>query len=146
MTSRSPLVVGARALLYVDGSLIAQCTGFSCNISTTQSEEFGIDEVEAQELTPGIVRVQGVVNLMRRLNDGGAEGAGLATQADIVVKRKYSSLLLLERQTRRPIFYFQGKVVFETQNWNLPAKGAMLGSATWKGVSWANEVTGESPG
>lgn len=146
MAARSPLIVGARVWLFVDGAPVAQATGFACRLASMQTEEYGLDDVEAQEITPGIVRVQGTINLMRRLNDGGAEGSGLGAPTDLVTKKKYSSLLLLERQTRLPVFYFEGEVVFEEQNWNLPAKGAMVGSVSWRGVRWANEVTGASPG
>jgi hypothetical protein len=107
-------------------------------------EIFGLDEWLSQEIAPGIVRVQGSIGLMRRVGDGGSEGQGLGAAADLIPNRRYSSILALERQTRQKIYYFEGEVFFGEQSWSVAAKGVMLGSVSWIGTRWANEVTGET--
>lgn len=142
---QSPPVAAPRVLFYVDGSLIAAATKWTIRQGALQDEIFGIDEIDNQEISPGIVRVAGSVDMVRRVGDGGAEGYGLMTTTDLLPRKQYGSMLLLDRQTKQQIFRFDGGIVFEEQSWSMQAKGLMLGSVTFKGTRWANEVTGSRP-
>ncbi len=141
--SQAPAVAAGRTYLEVDGRVVAQAVAFSCSMDPGLYEEYGLDDVEPAELGYTVVRIRGSIGLVRRVGDGGADGLGLGAPSDLLTRKKYSSMSLVDVGLKRPVFSWEGAILFGNESWQMVAKGQMAGAVTFTATSkWLNEVTG----
>ena len=145
---RSLNVTGAHAALYINGRPFGRVTDFQWNYSTPKRELRGIDVVEPVELAVTSGSISCTFSLLRRIADGGAEGAGMAALMENLPREKYFTVMLLERTTDTVLFRADFASV-TSQSWSVPARGRVTGSISFSCLSWNNEVTplqtGDSP-
>lgn len=136
------LLTGARLFIYVDNRRIVTATGFSIENMGGYAEERQIDSDESVEFAPTSVGVGGIIRLVRDIGEGGAQGLGLMLPPPYFVRKKYSSMRIIERQTGLAMFDFEGEVIFDQEKWETVSKSLMMGSVSYKAVKYANEATG----
>lgn len=132
-------IASAQVLLFVNGNMVGQVSDFQWTSVTNHGVTYGLDSALPVELPPTTCLVQGSMTVYRTLGDGGAEGMGVTTQFQDVMRQQYTTLALVERSSGLPLFqcsYTQ----FNTQQWNLVAKGLMQGQLTFVGVSAVSEL------
>lgn len=143
MGAQAPGVVAGRIYLVLDGRTVAQVTAFAPTCDPGLVEEFGLDENESSEISPTILRTRGTIGLVRRVGDGGTEGYGMSAPPDLLPRKKYSTMQLVDLGTKAVIFSFDGSVTFGPENWQLAARGTMTGAVVFQATrKWQNEVTG----
>lgn len=133
------IVVGADIFVYVNGNRFSRVFNFSFQAQTPSREIGGIDTVEPLELAPTVSRCQGSIGMYRLHGDGGLEGAGITTPAAELPRRKYFSIMLIDRNTDTVLFRADRCWVDE-QQWQFGTKVQAQGTAKFKALSWSNEV------
>jgi len=136
------LLTGARLFIFVDNRRIVTATGFTIENMGGYAEERQIDSDESVEFAPTSVSVGGMIRLVRDIGDGGAQGLGLMLPPPYFVRKKYSSLRMVERETGLSMFSFEGEVIFDQEKWETVSKSLMTGSIAFKAVKYGNEATG----
>ncbi len=143
MASQSPGMVAGRVYLRMEGRIISQCVGVSYIKNPSLTKEFGLDDAEAQEITPGPMNVSGSIGLTRRIGDGGAEGLGFSPPRDLFVRKKYSTLELVDGGTGTVVWALLGTVTMGQESWQMQAKGMMSGAVAFESTrSWLTEASG----
>jgi hypothetical protein len=135
------ITVGAQVSAFINGIRWGQVTGFRFSSVTQHKELLGLDSLEPFEQTPVAVKVNGNVQLIRLVGDGGLEGQGVTTNFEQLPRQKYFTLTLRDNFTDGILFESRYTVVQE-QNWEFSAKGIVTGGFTFAGISWNNEVQG----
>jgi len=138
--ARPKLLHGAKILCYINGKLIGRVTALSLNPASPRKEARGIDIAYAQELMPTTVGVSGTIELLRVTGDGGAEGMGIVAQQPDIVREKYFTLLLIERQFGTTLFKAD-LCSAVSQNWRMASRQFIIGSVSFIGVTFSNEVS-----
>lgn len=133
------LVVGARVVLYVNGQMFGQVSGFQWSSTVVQKPIFALDSSSAYELVPTQARVVGSIQVYKVLGDGGAQGQAMTTQFQDVVRQRYFTLALVER-TVGVILFEAGRCAFAGESWNAPVRGFVTGSINFEALEWENEV------
>lgn len=136
--ARSPNVVGAHILVFLNGRLFGQATDMKWDSVTPNIVRYGLDSLTGYELAPGPVKVQGTIAVLRRHADGGIEGAGATAPFSSIERERYFSLLVMDRATGLRIFQADRCKVI-SQSWSIGSRGRMQGSFTFEALEWANE-------
>ena len=138
--SRSLLAAGPKVVLYVNGTPMRACSGFTFSSDTPRGERYGLDSGQPYELTPGPTRAGGTINVYRLIGDGGAQGMGIVAQFSDLPRAKYLSLALVERHSGI-ILYRADRCSIVHEQWSAPAKGLMTGTIQFKSLDWSNEAS-----
>jgi hypothetical protein len=137
--ARSSLLVSAQVTLYINGRPYALVTGFRWDSATPGKAIYGLDCGEPIEIMDTITKITGSVNLLRRIGDGGLEGAGIIPDFPSLPRGKYFSMSLIEQSTDTQIFRADRCRVM-TQSWDVPAKGRVTGQMAFEALDWNNEA------
>lgn len=140
MGTRPKLVSAPRILVYINGRLFGRCTSFSWTSTTPRRAIHTIDIANPVELAATTTDVAWQMGVLRTVGDGGAQGAGIVADQVNVIKEKYFTLLLIERQTNMTIFK-SDLCNTNVENWSIAAKGLMLGQISGSGLVWVNEAS-----
>lgn len=138
MQSSSPILGGAKVILYINGLPYAAVTAFKWDSATPKKAIYGIDSADPYELAPTQNRITGMLMLLRIIGDGGAEGAGMVAQFPDVTLEKYFTLALVERSSDTQIFRADSCSV-TSQSWDVPARGLVMGTLNFEALTWSNE-------
>ena len=134
------LAHGARIYAYINGYKFGPAISVSVT-STSQTHPIeGIDEVIPSELAPTRCQVHGVVQCYRIVGDGGLEGLGITDQFANIPRQKYFSFALKDRITGKMLVKIDYCMV-DSQQWQIGSKALMMGSFSFTGISWTNEMT-----
>lgn len=136
----SPHIVGAKILVFINGRVFGQATDFKWDSITPNTVRYGLDSLIGQEMTPGPVKVQGTIAVLRRHADGGLEGSGVVAPYESIERERYFSLLVIDRATGLRVFQADRCKVL-TQTWAITSRGRMQGSFTFEALEWANEAS-----
>jgi hypothetical protein len=131
---------GGDIKVYINGKLFKPVISLSFSINSGHHSIGGIDINTPFELAPGPTRIRGNIELLRGRNDGGLEGQGVAAPNDDILLEKYFTLALIDRLTDSVMLYMDECVIID-QNWNVPSKNIVTGTATFEGIGWANEAS-----
>jgi hypothetical protein len=134
------LAVAARMLCYVNGRLVGHVVGMDFSSGTPHQELGGLDRGDPFELAPTQTRAEGSFTLLRVVGTGGAQGLGFAPQYEDLVRQKYNTIQIVDRLTKLQLFYASG-VSATMERWQVAAKGMMIGTLTYKMLSWENEAS-----
>ncbi len=138
--SQSITISNAQVILLVNAVPYGRVAGIDWDISTPIEELRGVDSPQPYELANSTTSVGGTLYVLRTLNDGGAEGAGLTAPLIDVGKTRYVSLVLLERRSSRVLFE-STRVAISGQSWSVPERGIVKGTITFLSIDAKNETT-----
>ncbi len=133
------LMHGAGVLCYFNGVLLGRVTEFSYEYSVGGKAIRGLDFAMPFELPDGSISVTGTIKLLRLSGDGGAQGIGALPQVHEFGNLKYSTLMILDRNTGRPVFKSDYCKV-TSESWGVPAKDLVRGSISFTAIGFSNEV------
>jgi len=134
------IVVGAHAKAYVNGHLWANVRRFAFRASPQHREQYGLDSLLPVELIPTRYNVSGTMQMYRQHEDGGLEGQGLMAGSEDLPLEKYVTLTLVDRLTDKVLFR-SDFVKFIDQNWDMPARGIVSGSASFIAINCRTSMT-----
>lgn len=137
---RSLNMTGAHVLLYINGRPFGRVIDFKFAETTPHREIRGIDEIEPVELAPTSASITGSIGVIRRLADGGAEGAGMKALMANLARSKYFTIMLVERTTDTQLFRADYCSV-TSQSWDVPIRARVNGTINFSALTWNNEVT-----
>jgi hypothetical protein len=127
------IIVGAHVKAYVNGRFWANVRRFAFRITSAQTEEYGLDSMVPFEIIPKRFSVSGMMQVYRQHGDGGLEAQGLTAGSADLPREKYVTLTLVNR--------FNDEILFRTdfakfpdQNWDVPSRGIVTGSATFMAI------------
>jgi|SRR5665213_61476 len=138
--SQALTISNAQVILLVNAVPYGRVTAIDWDIMTPIDELRGVDSPQPYELANSTTSVGGTLYVLRTLNDGGAEGAGLTAPLIDVGKTRYVSLVLLERRSNRVLFQSQ-RCAISGQSWSVPERGIVKGSVTFVSIDAVNEAT-----
>lgn len=137
--ARSTLIHGASVVLYVNKVKYAKVIDFHFTVSTPRNKLYGIDAVQPFELALAATDISGSVTIYRQSQDGGAEGAGMATPMPELSREKYFSLMLIEEHSNTILFQ-ASRCSLESQAWGVAAKQYVFGNLNFSAIDWSNEI------
>lgn len=138
--SQAVTISNAQVILLVNAVPYGRVTQIDWDVNTPIEELRGCDSPQPYELANTTTSVGGTLYVLRTLNDGGTEGAGMTAPLIDVGKTKYVSLTLLERRSNRVLFQSQ-RVAISGQSWAVPDRGLVKGTVTFVSIDAANELT-----
>ncbi len=133
------IVIGSQVLLFVNGAPWGNVVNFRFTSDAPVNAIHALDSPEAYEISSTTTSVSGSISLYRMIGDGGLEGSGLTARFEDIVRMKYVNLALRERFSDTVIFQCRNCVI-SNQSWGAEAKGMMMGSFNFSGISWSNEI------
>ena len=136
--ARSPILVGAHVVVYVNGTMFGRVAGLSHSMDSPIRELHGVDTYLPIELVRGPVSIRGNMTLYRLHNDGGLESAGMIGTWNDLTREKYFSILVLDRSTDTVVFRAD-RCGVSSQNWTY-GKGYVMGNVGFNGLLWTNET------
>lgn len=137
--SRARILKGADVVCYVNSQLYGQVSSFSWNSSTPKQEIYGLDNPDPYELGVTVTRVHCNMSVYRLVQDGGAQGAGMAATYPDLSREKYFSVQLIDRGSDTIIFEARN-CSMESESWNVAARSMVTGNLVFKAIDWSNEV------
>ena len=137
--AQTKTITPAHLKLYVNGQLIGIAMGGSYQIQTAVRDIRAIDSNVAYELAPTQCDVSGTIQIVRLHGTGGIEGEGIAAFDEEILLQKYSTITLVDRKTDLNMQEF-GRCLCTGQQWNIPTRGIVTGSFSFKGTAWSNEA------
>lgn len=129
--------VGANLVCIINGQKWGAVTGMQYTLSSPRMEERGLDSMEATELSPTTVGVQGTIQLLMIRNDEGLEGRQVTAGLPYISSEHYFSIMLQDRQSAFIEMRIDHASV-ENQTWNPIAKGMVQGQFSFKGLMAKN--------
>lgn len=133
----------SRLAVYFNGNRYGVINNFSYNSETAHTEIFEIDSLDAVEISPTANRVEGTFDIYRTTTDGGVEGFGISQNFSDITRGRYFTIQIIDRANDVVVFAaMQCRVI--TQRWSMKSKDLVMGSISFKGIEWYNEV-GQSP-
>lgn len=135
----SKLLHGAAVLCYVNGYLVGRITHFRYSYSVGIKEIDGLDFPMPFELAETFISVSGSMRLLKISGDGGTQGMGILPQVNEVPRLKYSTLVIVDRNTGTALFKSDFCRITE-ESWDVPNKGLVEGSVSFKAISFSNEM------
>jgi len=133
-------ISNAQVILFVNAGPYGRVTAIDWDVATPIEELRGVDCPQPYELANSNTSVGGTLYVLRTLNDGGAEGAGMTAPLIDVGKTRYVSLVLLERRSKRVLFQSQ-RVAISGQSWSVPERGIVKGTVTFLSIDAGNELS-----
>lgn len=133
-------IAGFHVKCFINGALLGYVTAVPrWSISTGQREAREIDSNIPAELMPGVYRVSGTFTVLRGVDTGGLEGAGMVASAKDMLLQEYLTIELQNRLTDQVIFRATGCAVLN-QTWSISPKALIQGSFEWVGMTFHNEA------
>jgi hypothetical protein len=129
--------IGANVVCIINGQKWGAVTGLNYRMLSPRLEERGLDSMEAVELSPTVVSVQGSIQLLMQQNDEGLEGRQVTAGLPYIPSEHYFSLMLQDRLSAYIIMRVDHASV-EEQAWTMSAKGLVQGQFTFKGLMAKN--------
>jgi hypothetical protein len=129
--------VGANLICIINGQRWGAVTGIQYTLASPRMEEQGLDSMEATELSPTVVRVQGTIQILMLRNDEGLEGRQVTAGLPHISAEHYFSIMLQDRQSAFIEMRIDHASV-ESQTWNPVAKGLVQGQFSFKGLMAKN--------
>ncbi len=136
--TRAKTITGANLNAFINGVHVGQVTGLGWSSTENRRELYAIDSSLPQEFIPGTTRVQGQLQLLRTVGDGGVEAMGIAATLEQYVRERYFQLLIVERSTDSVVFRADNCSLLN-QSWSVQARGILQGSIDFVAQSWSNE-------
>lgn len=136
--ARPRLINGARVSVYINNVPYGRCAGISWTSITPHKAARGVDVPYVLEQMPTTYAVTGSMQIYRMIGDGGAEGAGIQAPQPLQSKEKYSTLMLVERDTDTVILQINMFTV-DSQAWSVTTKALILGTISFTGIVFTNE-------
>lgn len=133
----SNLIVGAHAILYINGSPYAYVSEVDPVISSPQKVLRGIDYLPPLEAAPGPLDYNVTAQVYRHRGAVGLEGDGLLPTWDKATRGKYFSAIIMDRATSTIMFESQRSLV-TSQSWRV-GRGFMVGTVNWIGIGYSND-------
>lgn len=140
MGTRPKLVSAPRVLVYINGKLFGRVASFTWTSATPRRRIHTVDIAQPVELAATSIDVSWQMGVLRTVGDGGAQGAGIVADGVNVIKERYFTILLLERQTNLVLFEADFCNT-DTETWTVAAKGLMFGQISGSGLAWTNEAS-----
>jgi hypothetical protein len=133
----SNLIVGAHAVLYINGTPYAYVSNLNPTISSPQKLLRGIDYLPPLDAAPGPLEYTVAAQIYRHRGNVGLEGDGLLPTWDKATRGKYFSAIIMDRITETVMFESQRSLV-TSQSWNI-GRGFVVGSVNWTGLGYSND-------
>lgn len=124
---------GASVRCVINGQNMGTISDFTYTMLSPRDEDRGLDSLEAFELSPNLVGVQGSFSVFMVRNDEGLEGRNVTDGLPHISREKYFSILLQDRLTGF-IFFKAERCSVEHQTWKLVARGLVTGQVSFKGT------------
>lgn len=135
----SKILVGAHILCFINGRLFGECNSIQWQPQTPRIRRGGLDSLQAYELSPGPVELNGTIGVHRVRAAGGLEGRGIVAPPNLIPRERYFSILLVDRVTGQKVHQADFCMV-ESQTWSYAPHVIVGGSFSFKGIEWANEA------
>lgn len=133
-------ISGLHVKCYINGALLGYVVAVpNWTILSEQREAREIDSNVPRELMPGMYRVSGTFSILRGMNTGGLEGAGIVTSAENMLWQKYLTIELVNRFNNDVIFRAVSCAVTR-QSWSIAPKQIIQGTFDWVGTTFENEA------
>jgi hypothetical protein len=133
----SNLIVGAHAVLYINGIPYAYVSELDPTITSPQKVLHGIDYLPPLDAAPGPLSYSVSAQVYRHRNSVGLEGDGLVPMWNKATRGKYFSAIIMDRLTQTILFESQRNLVVG-QSWRI-GKGFVIGQVTWQGLGYTND-------
>lgn len=134
----SKIISGANAKIYINNRPFGLATSFSVDVDVSREPEYGIDQLEAFELTPGRISVNGQIQYIKRRMDGGLTGRGFAAPLDRLALEKYISITLIDRLTDKIVFKID-RAAISKHSLSGEARSILRGNFVFSGIYFADE-------
>ncbi len=129
--------VGANTVCWINGQRWGAVTDIVYQQSSPRSEERGIDSMEAFELSPTVVSVQGTISLLMVRDDEGLEGRQVTAGLPYIATEHYFTIMLQDRASGFIVMRIDNASV-EGQSWRHAAKSIVQGQFSFKGLMAKN--------
>jgi hypothetical protein len=133
----SNLIVGAHAILYINGTPYAYVAELDPVINSPQKLLNGIDYLPPLDAAPGLLTYNVTAHIYRRKQGRGLEGDGLLPRWDQATKGKYFSAVVVDRRTQEILFQSHKNLII-SQSWRL-GKAIIIGQINWVGLDYTND-------
>jgi hypothetical protein len=131
------LIVGAHAVLHINGMPYAYVSQLNPTITSPQKEIRGIDYLLPFDAAPGPLSYSVSAQIYRNRSHVGLEGEGLVPTWDKATRGKYFSAIIMDRITSTVLFESQRNLV-TGQSWSI-GKGFVIGQVAWQGLGYTND-------
>lgn len=134
-------IAAAHLKCYVNGVLLGYVMGVpGWQVKSAWGELREIDSVITRQLAPRMFGVSGTIQILRGRSTGGLEGAGMVPQAEAMLRQKYLTIELQDRISQ-DIVYRALMCEVQQQDWQIQAKGLVVGTFQFIGIIFSNEAT-----
>jgi hypothetical protein len=131
------LIVGAHAVLYINGMPYAYVSDIDVSIASPQKPLHGIDYLQPLEAAPGPLSYNVSAQIYRHRGSVGIEGDGFVPMWNNATRGKYFSAIIMDRITSTVMFESQKNLV-TGQNWRVN-RGFIMGQVSWQGIDYSND-------
>lgn len=128
----SNLVVGAHAVVLINGLKFAPVLDLSYDTSTPRAELNVLDVVEPVELLPTVAHLTGQMTIYRQHRDGGLEAQGLIADWDRLTDEKYWTMAIMDRAAGGTLFRAT-RCSTTGQNWRV-GRSYVMGLISFSGI------------
>jgi hypothetical protein len=135
--ARSLIVSAPKVRLYINGQPFGRVVDFSWSSEIPRRPLHCVDQLDPIELIPGPARCSGSISVVKVVNDGGAESAGIVAPFTAVSLEKYFSLTLVDIVSDNVIFNAD-QCSLTSQSWQVPSRGTVRGNFVFEALNWGN--------
>ena len=137
------VMTGARAVIKINGIAVAYANSISYTINTDWVELSGIDDDYPNELAPGMVRVNGTINVFRIPNNSPAQQFW---QTDMLRGRvwPYSAIEVRDKKSDNLIIQFP-RIAITQRSENIQAGQAMVTQLSFISIGYRDELSPQLP-
>lgn len=132
-------IVGANLKLYINNRPF----GIATNIEWTRQDQhkavYGIDSIVPYELLPQTTSINGKVSFTAIKRDGGLIGRSIVARTTEILREKYISIVLVDRDSGFIILRVDQCIV-TTQSYKADAKGILRGVFSFEGIESSTGV------
>lgn len=139
------IVVGAHCRVSINGQAYGRTIRARFRSSTPNRSVNTIDSWVPIEFVPQQTEFTGNLSVYRLHADGGVQATGIAPTYPDLTLGKYFSILVLDRFSDTVLFRSDRCVLLE-EDWDIPTRGFVTGSLSFRGISWSNEVQSKLTG
>lgn len=134
-------IAGAHLKVFVNGKLLGYATAVpTLKVMTSHGDLRAIDSPVVRSRVPRMYGVNGTMQVLRGRSTGGLEGAGMVPSAQAMLRQKYLTIELQDRITQDIVFSVRQCDV-DDQSWQIQAKGLVVGTFNFTGITFDNEAT-----
>jgi hypothetical protein len=134
----SRLMVGAHALVHINGRLYGRVASIDVDSSTPHREVQPVDVLTPAELIPQAAKLSGSMQVYRIHGDGGIQATGMIPTWRDLTRGKYFSILITDRFSDTT-FFRADACSCTGDRWRI-ARGYVMGQISFKGLAWTNET------